>query len=210
MKSLSRNFCALLLIFIFSLPTLSARDKQKEKFFIGPHAGINVLTGESSKYFDPGYSLGIDAIYFIKENVGVNFGLLYNPFPTYSEGEGESEYKMSMMDISLIVGINYFFGELKKDITPFIGISSGYLLYSSKTESEDYNSDYTSQFSMIAPQAGVTYPLSKNLVLEAKFKYLISWVHFEYEDYWTGFEHSYSALTDYNYMSFNLSAYFNF
>ncbi len=181
------------LVPLFVFFTTISLFAQKGDIMIGLQASYQQLTSEFSENNKGGNNFSLFAEYMASDKVSLCFALEYNTFNFYLV-EGTDLMNKESIDFaeqnhcgSLQVGGKYYFLNMKKNISPYIGINLGYYLFHEKLEVSNY--DYIERNLRLMgfkPNAGVAFPLSKALNAYIDLSYTITYINSGSDD-WTGY-----------------------
>jgi len=202
----------LLFLGIFSLILILPNQSyaRKSDFIISLKTGFNGLTGDFGKDFNTGYNGSLNFEYFFKDNFSGCFGLGGNYFKAKTVNYGGWSVEQYIADADLSFGIRYYFADIQKKITPYIGIDGYYLEVVQHAERTgavptgyDKEKNETTGLEGIAPVVGILYPLGRNFHLSLTAKYTFTFQNVDTEDDFMQYQ-TQTYFSDYHFWSIQL------
>jgi len=147
----------------------------------GLNIGFQIPVGNFASWYHPGFSVGAQGKYFLKENMAIGANLNFNSFhgDRYHDAYNNNDWK-NYASITAFTGLfQYFFSTDK--LKPYAGSDLGFYFWRSQVYSYywtnpaghpvyDYHNDHGTALG-IAPMGGVTYDVTDKLVLDANLKF---------------------------------------
>lgn len=201
MKNKSIIFFIILLLFAFSFEDSFAQRKsqkriKKRRWSVELLTGTESFVNEVGNQVDMGLNLGVKIERRNNSRFGYYGSFFYSTFPSYSIDQSFEDYKYSLSSISLSAGTSWYIlsTNLSKDFTPYIGIEFGYTFFSEELDRDGTDFDKTEiiMTQAISPVLGFDYPLSEQLALTGRLKYMIHL--FGATEYGSGFALDFNSL----------------
>ena len=144
-------------------------------FALGARGGMNILNTDLADYLDPGPQGAIYFRKFLPDGIYGGVSLIYHTFGEYDGEKNGLKETLSYSDITLAATAGLYFLNPSESVSPFIEGSRGYSFYNQKyTMGNSYSREAYAQMLYLAPGAGVSFPLTPNILIAGKISYTIT------------------------------------